>query len=526
MKKIKKFRFKGFSSISAKIFISMLALIALMLVFLWLSQTVMLSTFYEYAKKYDTYRVSQSIVENIDNPELSELVTELSHTHDACIKIVNVSKANSTTLDYHNSYHNCMLHKIKMNAELYGSWQDNASENDGFYIEILSGAKFDNYSFNSEKFNGSVPTKDSLKECIISASVATNAKGETILVLYNSSIEPVFSAVNTIRVQLLVITIIMIFAAFIIAYFVAKHMSSPIVAMSNKAKELAKGNYDVSFDEKGTIESVELAKTLNYMVSELSKLDKLQKDLIANISHDLRTPLTMISGYSEVMRDIPGENTPENMQVIIDETARLSSLVNDLLNVSKLQSGTQKMNISKINITDVIKKSIERYEHLISHNGYIVTFDYKHDVYIMADEVRLLQVVYNLINNAINYTGHNKTVRVVQSVKGDVVRVSVIDSGEGISEENLPLIWDRYYKVDKVHTRAKIGTGLGLSIVKNILLLHDSRFGVSSEVGKGSNFWFEFKTAEIIPHTPDYSKFTLDTPPIIKDEPSEENENN
>ena len=204
----------------------------------------------------------------------------------------------------------------------------------------------------------------------------------------------------------------------------------------------------------------------------------------------------MISGYSEVMRDIPGENTPENMQVIIDETARLTSLVNDLLDVSKLQSGTQTMNMQEICLTDVISKTVQRYDTLVSHKDYKIVFEYDTPAYIMADETRLLQVVYNLINNAINYTGEDKTVTVKQETLENVVKISIIDTGEGISEENLPLIWDRYYKVDKVHKRAMIGTGLGLSIVKNILLLHNSRFGVSSEIGKGSTFWFEFKTVK------------------------------
>lgn len=502
---------KVFGSMSSKIFISMLALIFIMLIILWLSQTVMLSTFYEYTKKINTYTVSESIGKNIDNENLSSLIEELASTHDACIKLVNLSKGNCAVYDCHNEYNDCLLHKIQMNSELYQNWENKAEENDGFYTEIFSHDNFKDYSFNSSDFEGNVPTGNSSDKSIISVSLAQNADGDTVLIIFNSSVEPVLSTVKTIRAQLLVITVFMVFAAFIIAFMVAKHMSSPIVAISNKATELAKGNYNVHFDETGTVESVELAKTLNYAVSELSKLDSLQKELIANISHDLRTPLTMISGYSEVMRDIPGENTPENMQVIIDETARLSSLVNDLLNVSKLQSGTQRLDIKKINLTDIVKRSIERYEHLISHNGYNVTFEYSEDVFIMADEIRLLQVVYNLINNAINYTGDDKLVRVVQSVSDDVVRVSVIDSGEGISDENLPLIWDRYYKVDKVHTRAKIGTGLGLSIVKNILLLHNSRFGVSSELGKGSAFWFEFKTVEIIAKNPDSGKFVLDT---------------
>ena len=501
------------SSIAAKIFISMLALILLMLLVLWLSQTVLLSTFYELSKKFDMYRVNESISENVRNEELDTLVNELSDTHEACIKVVNISRGYSAIsgCDVHANNFDCILHKMQLSPELYKNWVARANDNDGFYVETLSKEKFKNYDFNPDDFSGSVPTEDNLNECIISVGSVVTEGGETILIITNVSVEPVRATVRTIRTQLFVITIIMLFATFIVAFFVSKHMSAPIVDINDMAKELARGNYEIHFEEKGTIETIELAKTLNFAVEELSKLDRLQKELIANISHDLRTPLTMISGYSEVMRDIPGENTPENMQVIIDETARLSSLVNDLLNVSKLQSGTQKMDIKKINITDVISKSIERYKHLVSHNGYRVTFEARESVYIMADEVRLLQVVYNLINNAINYTGDNKLVKVVQSVNDNIVRISVIDSGVGISDEDLPLIWDRYFKVDKVHTRAKIGTGLGLSIVKNILLLHGARFGVSSEVGEGSTFWFEFRIVDNEPLRPVTSNFMMDS---------------
>ena len=288
-------------------------------------------------------------------------------------------------------------------------------------------------------------------------------------------------------------TVVAIIISLVASYFLSKRISSPIEKMDKEAKLMAKNDYEVHFEEKGPQEIVDLAITLNKTSQEIAEVEKIRKELIANISHDLRTPLTMISGYSEVMRDIPGENTPENMQVIIDETARLTSLVNDLLNVSKLQSGTQKMDVKKMSLTKAIKDTVKRYDTLINHNGFTIKFESDKEAFILGDETRLLQVVYNLINNAINYTGSDKTVIVKQEITDNVVRISVIDSGEGISEQDLPLIWDRYYKVDKVHKRAMVGTGIGLSIVKNILLLHNSRFGVSSEVGKGSTFWFEFK---------------------------------
>ena len=232
-----------FRSIGAKIFISMLALILLMLTFLWLSQTVFLSTFYKLSKKFDTYRASTSIVENIDNDKISTLTKELSTSHDACIKVINASKGYTAVdgCDAHADNFNCILHKIQTTPEVCSNWLQKASDHDGFYSEIFSRDKFEEYQFNPDDFNGKVPTEDTLDECIISVAATTNENGESILIIFNSSIEPVRATVRTIRSQLVVITIFMIFAAFIVAFFVARHMSSPIVDINRRAKELAKG---------------------------------------------------------------------------------------------------------------------------------------------------------------------------------------------------------------------------------------------------------------------------------------------
>ena len=238
------------------------------------------------------------------------------------------------------------------------------------------------------------------------------------------------------------------------------------------------------------MEIEELSDTLNYAAKELSKVESLRRELIANMSHDLRTPLTMISGYGEVMRDIPGENTPENVQIIIDETKRLTNLVNDMLDLSKIQSGVQELNLSEVNITQEIKNIIKRYDTLLKKDEYDIHFEYDEEVIVEADIIKLNQVIYNLINNAINYTGEDNQVIVRQIVKNKKVRIEIIDHGPGIEKDQLPYIWDRYYKVDKTHVRSKVGSGLGLSIVKGLLELHHAEYGVESEESKGSVFWF------------------------------------
>jgi signal transduction histidine kinase len=221
-------------------------------------------------------------------------------------------------------------------------------------------------------------------------------------------------------------------------------------------------------------------------------IHKLQPScLIGNNHHATINPGEDIQIFE---RDIPGENSPENVQVIIDEATRLSLLVNDLLDISRLQAGTEKIKCEEYNLTRSIRDIISRFDKLKENDGYNITFETDGDITVNADEARIAQAVYNLIGNAINYTGEDKSVRVVQKIYDGKVRIEITDSGEGIAKEELPYIWDRYYKVDKTHKRAEAGTGLGLSIVKTVFESHGAVYGVDSTVGEGSTFWFELDT--------------------------------
>lgn len=480
-------------SIKFHIFSSMIFLTIVMIAMLWIFQGVFTNTIFKIGKTRDLSRASKLIAENIENKEIDSLIKQMSVEYNLCTTVIDTGTG-KTVYDEH--FHaDCIMHKISGYDSLLTSWYEKASNNKGEYTVILARDSFRDYNYIETNYEGNVPDHEKSQNCVISARLI-KSNGTEYMIVLNSSVEPMKATVNAIRLILGFVSLIFIVASILFSYFLSRRLSRPIEKITKSAQELKGGDYNVRFEEKGPDEITELAKTLNTTAIELDRADRIQKELIANISHDLRTPLTMISGYSEFMRDFPSEITPENIQVIIDETARLNSLVNDLLDVSKLQSGTQTINIKRFSLTKTINDTVKRYETLISHKEYKISFVSDQEVFIMADETRLLQVVYNLVNNAINYTGDDKTVTIRQDVLDDVVRISVIDTGEGISEENLPLVWDRYYKIDKVHKRAILGTGLGLSIVKNILVLHQSRFGVSSEVGKGSTFWFEFKTAK------------------------------
>ena len=285
--------------------------------------------------------------------------------------------------------------------------------------------------------------------------------------------------------------------SFIVAYFISKKISKPIIQINESAKEMRKGNYEIVFKTDTNIKEInELSKTLNETTNELSKTENLRRELLANVSHDLKTPLTMIKAYAEMARDLNNKNVTkrtDNLNTIIEETDRLNLLVNDILELSKVQANVDKLNIEQFNLIDLISSIIKRYDYLKTTENYEFIFNYDTNNIVRADKKRLEQVIYNLINNAINYTGTDKKVYINVKNQNGGVRVEIRDTGKGISDEDLKFIWDKYYKVDKSYTREVHGTGIGLSIVKNILINHNFEYGVDTKKGSGTTFWFIIK---------------------------------
>lgn len=301
---------------------------------------------------------------------------------------------------------------------------------------------------------------------------------------------------NLVKSQLIYITIVVIILAILISLFLSKVFSEPIMEITEKSKILAKGNYNVQFEKNGIKEIDELVDSLNYLKSEVSKTDQYRRDLMANVSHDLKTPLTMIKAYAEMIRDITykdDKKREDNLNVIIDETDRLNILVSDILTLSKLQANSDVLQIETFDLSREINNIIKRYEYLKETEGYIINVSMPQEIFVRADKNKLNQVIYNFINNAINYTGDDKTVKinVVEERKNYIIEI--IDSGKGIDKDKIENIWNKYYKNEKNHKRNVIGTGLGLSIVKEILDSHNFSYGVRSEKNKGTTFYFKVR---------------------------------
>ena len=485
----------GKISIKGKIFSCLAVFSVCILIVLWLLQTVFLDEFYQMIKESEVRGYSQTIADNIDSEDLTELLNRVTESGDICVHLIG---ADGEQLQESGKFRYCSLQEMDAQAKavLFQKVQEKGGTKMMYFNE---GGKESLPAPSSEPgaeekkhpwLSKPLFSVEQIQQSLSYFQIADRQDGTQVMISINARITPLSATVRTLRVQILCIGVLFFVLAGLLAVWMSRFIAKPIEDINRSSKELARGNYEVSFNGHGYREITELSDTLNVTAQALGRVDRLRKDLVANVSHDLRTPLTMIIGYGEVMRDIPGENTPENIQIIVDEAQRLSLLVNDLLDLSQVEAGVRRMEKSRFNLTEEIRKTLSRYQKLVEQQGYTVEFEAEEDAWIQADQVKIGQVIYNLINNAISFTGEGKRVTVRQNITASQVRIDVIDYGVGIPPEEMDSIWDRYYSKKTPHRRAVIGTGLGLSIVKEILQLHNAAFGVDSELEKGSDFWF------------------------------------
>lgn len=468
-----------------RLFAAFVAFVLIVIFLIWSFQISLLDQFYYQVTKNRmetaSYQIEAAYREDAGN--FVKNIYNISVNNEFCISVFGSDGKLITSADVGGG---CIIHNVGDNLlnQLYAA----ALENGGSYFHRASLEGFQDGESSRTLFSGS---RYSVRDRLLYAAVRQTGT-DLLIMLFDGPVTPVNMIKGALALQLMFVTVIMTVLAGCMANLLAKRLSQPIAEVNRAAKKLTAGEYDVQFSGEGYREIRELSDTLNRAAQDLQRTDRMQKELIANISHDLRTPLTLITGYCEMMRDIEGENTPENMQVVLDETARLSSLVSDLIDLSKYQSGAQKLEIESVDMDFLILETVERFRKLLAGKDYTFLYESTGPKFAKCDKKRILQVICNLINNAVNYAGEDKTVVLrLSDAPGGKCRVEVSDHGEGIAKEDLPYIFDRYYKVDKVHKRAVTGTGLGLSIVKNILQAHGAQFGVQSEVGEGSTFYFE-----------------------------------
>ena len=368
----------------------------------------------------------------------------------------------------------------------------------------------ENVTINNEEINASKDSEaviDLLNESDIQVESTANTSGYEVLVygkkiksnlsdyflIINVPLEPVESYIDFIMNQYIYIALILMVIAIAVAVILANRISNPIVNMKEEALKLADGDYNVEFKTDSFSEINDLANTLDNATDKLSKVDELRKDLVANVSHDIKTPLTVIKSYAEMIKDISGDDPDkrnEHLDVIIQETEYLNKLVSDMQVYSKMQAGYIELKKSNFDMKECIEAVIALLDQVAKERNIRINKDLK-EVVVYADQLKISQVIYNFLSNAIKHSGDDSAIDVRMIDSENRLRVEISDYGDGIAKENIPYIWDRYYKIDKGFSRKIESTGLGLAIAKAILEGHKAKYGVESEVDKGSTFYFE-----------------------------------
>lgn len=453
-----------------KIWIYFILFTIAVFVLLWIFQIFFLERFYESMKKHDASQCESKISQAFDTmstSDFSDYIKEIAVDNDMCIEVLDRYGRSIYSCEVLGD---CLIHGKSNSTNIYRVNIDK-SENKNIRYRVKNPAGYDMLLYGCTLGNADAPDG---------------------YLLLNSALVPVGSTVTIIKRQLMIITVALIIIAFFLSLYLSEKIAAPIDRITKAAENLAKGDYNTKFDGRGYLESQKLAETLTYAEQEISKVDKMQRDLVANVSHDLRTPLTMLKAYAEMIRDLSGDNPVkrnEHLEIIINETDRLALLVNDILDLSKLESGKQQLSPSEFEISSKMTEIIDRFKGISERMGYHIHFTPDNPRNVVCDEIKIQQVIYNLINNAINYTGDDKQVFVRQINKPNGVLIEVEDTGDGIEEDKIKLIFDKYYRSEN-HKREVVGTGLGLSIVKAVLKLHNYDYGVRSRLGKGSTFWF------------------------------------
>lgn len=451
--------------ISANIWLYLGVFSILILVMLWFFQIIFLKLHYEASVKHNLNATVREI-QKYNRNDLVSNIDSIAYKNDVCIEVIS---KNSII-----SYSGIKSSGCNTSGEIYYKFKND------FIDDNLNKSSFE---FTNSKYNNKTIVK------------AVKIDNDYVFVSANLEIlENTFIILNN---QLGIVTLVILGLSVCMGYFINRKIAKPIVDITEKAEELRRGNYDVNFkSEEGIYEIRELAETLDSMTNELSKTESVRREFLANVSHDIKTPLTMIKAYAEMVRDISYNDDDKrnaNLNVIVMEVDRLNIIVNDILVLSRLQAGAESLEIEKFDLNFLVRDCLTRYD-IYKEDGYEFVYSFNgKSAMIEADKKRMQQVIYNLINNAVQYTGDDKKIFIDVSESKKWIIFSVRDTGKGMKKEEIRHIWDKYYKIDKKYKRSTVGSGIGLSIVKTICENHKFLYGVDTEVNHGSKFWVKIR---------------------------------
>lgn len=451
----------------------------IILAVLWALQFLFLGSFYKSMKLNEVKNIGDSIISKFDDTDFHSIMNEYAFKNNLRIILLDESGRITRNFDgfptdtpglmppggfgmFPQKYISTALKKLR-----------ESNSNKTYYLDTDN--RFDS------------------TQSVYVAKVS-DKNGIAYYLYISSPIPSIDSTISVLKTQFYIITAILFVLALIMAQWISKKMTKPIIRLTKSAERMVKGELDATIYDNDFTEIHQLASALNYATEELRSLDNYRREFIANVSHDLKTPLTIIKLNGELIKDVSGDDPQkreEHCNTIIKEADWLTDMVGEILELSKLETNNADFTKTNVNLSQCLADVLDSFDILKDKKGYFFKTDIDPNLYVYGNEPMIKRVFYNLISNAVNFTGDDKYVYVSLKHADKKVRFAVTDTGEGIPIEKQAAIWDRYYKCKETHKRAVIGTGIGLSIVKSILVLHNAAFGVISEAGNGSTFWFE-----------------------------------
>lgn len=480
-------------SIVFRAWLAFLVLALCVIAFFWTGELVIFAT--NYTRMYVERLTGQSseLVKSLKNNQFSAAASAFRQAAEDCAR-----KNNLTTIVFTFPEDSDELNPYEAQIEYYTNPVYASGETPSDFPAARSVIDYDFLQRMSETENGGkfvMRKKASSPATVIYGEKMLTSDGITMYMYTSTTINEYDFTINILTNQMIIVTGVCLVFSLFISFLIAWQFSKPIRQFTATAKKIGDGDLALKYTGNGYNEFDDLADALNYATSEMVKAEKFRSDFLTNVSHDIRTPLTLIKANAEMIRDISGdkkEKRDRNTQTIINEADRLTLLVEDILDLSKIQAGVAEMQNQTVCLSSVASEVVEQFDVLRDRDGYVFETDICSGIYVSCDSKRLTQVIYNLVGNAINYAGDDKKVIVRVFAEGDTAKVEITDHGKGIPEDQIEKVWERYYRSNQ-NKRNVVGSGIGLSIVKNLLIGFGADYGINSREGEGSTFWFSMK---------------------------------
>lgn len=438
---------------------------------------------------YSTYATREALIEEKNEVIGNEARLIAEQTITPFVNGYYNEDALKLNLNYYSSTLNASIWVLDKDGRIYASSSADGHPDSPRNIYSLD-KDFDlttGYYFTGKFY-------ETFEDEVISVALPITTEGvPNGMVIVHSTLSQMQTVQKNIFQVIYVPFLVMLIISFILLGIISGKIMKPIRKINAVAEEYSTGNFETKMNIKSHDEIGQLAATLEYMASELSKLDEYRKDFISNVSHDFRSPLTSIKGYIEAIQDgtIPPEKQDKYLNIVVEETNRLTKLTTSLLELNNADSYGLWLVFKDFDIVDTVKKAMRTFEGKCeAKNISLILNNHCDSTKVHADSTKIQQVIYNLLDNAIKFTPEGKSIYITLTEKNDKLFVSVKDEGCGIPKESLKKVWVRFYKADTSRGRDKQGTGLGLSITREIIKAHNENINVVSTEDVGSEFTF------------------------------------